>query len=339
MNFMRLKIISLAVLLACTGSGCNAIDAIAPDNTKEYRKAETMPPLDIPPDLSTAQINDDVAGSNQKSIATYSEFEEAANNPLAAKYGVVAATKPSLSGEGVNRHLIVPATLEVTWQQLLGFWDQKGFEIKRKDLRIGLMDTNVGSDDYAYRARVERGDISKQTRVYVSGAGTEVNVQKNEAMLRQIADFLGVLHQEEQEQIKQQQAGGVQQVAVVTTLINEANGQQALVVEQDFSDVWSRVGRVLDSKGFTVEDRDRSRGIYFVRYIDPKNAPKEEDGWLDTLAFWQDDVDQSPEDYYYIKLISDAENTKIVILDTEEVRTSSDTAKRLLALMQEQLSK
>ncbi|MBL4559936.1 MAG: outer membrane protein assembly factor BamC, partial [Labilibaculum sp.] len=86
--------------------------------------------------------------------------------------------------------------------------------------------------------------------------------------------------------------------------------------------------------------QDRSRGIYFVRYIDPFNeVEKEEEGVLSKLAFWRDDEDKAPEEYYYIKLISDAEKTKMIILDADETRTSSDTAKRLLGLMQEQLSK
>jgi outer membrane protein assembly factor BamC len=122
-------------------------------------------------------------------------------------------------------------------------------------------------------------------------------------------------------------------------LIDEMNGHHFLHVEQDFIDTWRGVGRILDSKGFAVEDRDRSRGIYFVRYIDPFNEVEEDnDGLLSKLAFWRDEVDESPEEFYYIKLISDAENTKIIILDTDEIRTSSDTARRLLSLMQEQLA-
>ena len=58
---------------------------------------------------------------------------------------------------------------------------------------------------------------------------------------------------------------------------------------------------------------------------------KDEEGILSKLAFWKDDAEKAPEEYYYIKLISDAEATKIIILDAEETRTSSDTAKRLLA--------
>lgn len=339
---MNLKT-SISVLLAATIlNGCSAFDSldqVIPDNSKEYRKAETMPPLDVPPDLSSDRINDEIAG-NQKGTATYSEFEEAATNPLASKYNITPEVKPSLSGEGDNRHLIIPGTRDVTWQRLLDFWADKSVTIKRKDLRIGLMDTEVGSDDYAYRLRMERGDTTKIAKVYVSAAGFEDNAQKNEAMLRQIADYLGGLYQQDKVVQKEIELSQPQAVTVNAVLLDEDNGHQALLIEQDFPDVWQRTGRILDSKGFAVEDQDRSRGIYFVRYIDPFNeVEKEEEGVLSKLAFWRDDEDKAPEEYYYIKLISDAEKTKMIILDADETRTSSDTAKRLLGLMQEQLSK
>ncbi|MFW5450143.1 MAG: outer membrane protein assembly factor BamC [Methylophagaceae bacterium] len=341
MNSIRLKNISLSILVATLVAACGALpalDEVVPDNTKEYRRAETMPPLDVPPDLSTERIKDDIAGT-KNDAATYSEFEEAANNPLTSKYNITPETKPSLSGEGDARHLIVPNDRETAWQKLLDFWAQNSVVIKRQDQRIGLMDTEAGSDDYGYRVRMERGETSKISKLYVSGTGFEANPQKNEAMLRQVAEFFGSFHQEEKAKVAAVKASEPQQATVKTLLIDETGGQQSLFVEQDFTDVWGRVGRILDSKGFTVEERDRSRGIYFVRYIDPFTAAEqEEEGILSKLAFWRDDAEKSPEEYYYIKLISDAENTKIIILDTEETRTSSDTAKRLLGLMQEQLA-
>ncbi len=339
---MNLKTISAAVLTATILSGCGAfssLDQVVPDNSKKYRKAETMPPLDVPPDLSTERINDEIAG-NQTGAATYLEFEEAATNPLASKYNIAPEVKPSLAGEGAKRHLVIPGAREVTWQRLLDFWENKGITIKRKDLRIGLMDTEVGSDNYAYRLRMERGDTSKIAKVYVSSAGVEDNTQKNEAMLRQIADYLGGLYQQDKVEKQELAKSQPQVVTVNAVLVNEENGHQALVIDQDFPDVWKRTGRVLDSKGFSVEDQDRSRGIYFVHYLDPFNeADKEEEGILSKLAFWRDDEEKAPDEYYYIKLISDAEKTKMIILDAEETRTSSDTAKRLLSLMQEQLRK
>jgi len=335
---MNIKYSSLAVLLSVALSGCGAIDQVVPDNTKEYRKAETMPPLDVPPDLSTARINDDIAG-NQNNATTYSEFEEAATNPLVSKYNITPDVRPSLSGEGKTRHLIVPGARDDTWTNLLDFWAQNGIEIKRKDERIGLMDTVTGSDDYAYRLRMERGDTSKQSLIYVGAAGFEENKQKNEAMLRQIAEFLGGLHQVSQAEVKAKQASQPHVASVNATIVDEAGGHQSLSVEQDFSNVWRQVGRVLDSKGFAVEDRNRGNGTYFVHYLDPFNeADEDEDGMLSKLAFWRDDAEKAPEEYYYIKLISDATNTKIIILDAEETRTSSDTAKRLLNLIQEQLA-
>jgi len=338
---MNYKYSSLAVLLSVALSGCGslpALDEVVPDNTQEYRKAETMPPLDIPPDLSATRINDDIAGT-RNSTATYSEFEEAATNPLATKYNVKAQVKPSLSGEGDKRHLIVPSTREIVWQNLVDFWAQRGIEIKRQDQRIGLMDTVVGSDDYAYRLRMERGDTSKHALVYVGAAGFEENTQKNEAMLRQIAEYLGGLHQVAQQEIKQKQAAAPKVATVNAIIMDETGGHQALVVEDEYSTVWRQVGRVLDSKGFAVEDRDRSAGTYFIHYLDPFNeAEVDEEGLLSKLAFWKDDAEKAPAEYYYIKLISDAANTKVIILDAEQTRTSSDTAKRLLNLIQEQLA-
>jgi len=43
----------------------------------------------------------------------------------------------------------------------------------------------------------------------------------------------------------------------------------AVQVDESFDRAWRRVGLALDRAGFTVEDRDRSRGVYFVRYVDP----------------------------------------------------------------------
>lgn len=340
MNAMYFRILPLTIVTTMVLSGCGmlpALDEVVPDNTQKYRKAETMPPLDIPPDLSTTRINDDIAGT-RKGTATYSEFKEAETNPLASKYSLAPEIKPALSGEGEDRHLIVPSSEELTWQRLIDFSNEKAIIIKRQDSRIGLMDTAVGPDDYAYRFRVERGDTLKQSLVYVSAAGFDNNAQKNEAMLRQIADFVGTIHQQEKAMIAAEEASNPR-TSVATTLVNEANGQ-ALLVEQDFVDVWNRVGRILDSKGFSVEDRDRSRGTYFVHYIDPFNdAEKEEGGMLSKLAFWRDEVDESPEEFYNIKLISDAVNTKIIILDADLERSDTDTSKRLLSLLQEQLAK
>lgn len=342
MNVKLFKQTSLVVMMTTALTACGAfssLDEVVPDNTQKYRKAETMPPLDVPPDLSTSRIKDDISG-NQTNTATYSEFEEAATNPLAAKYNVTPESKPALAGEGKDRHLVVPGDREVTWQRIIDFWATKDLGIARADDRIGLMDTTADADGYVYRIRMERGDTSKMTNVYLGNPDDEkANKQKDEAMLRQLADYLGTLYQQDMEQFKLATPAPPPEETARVLLMDDSNGQQSLLIEQDFQTVWGRVGRVLDSKGFSVEDRDRSKGQYFVRYIDPfKKAEQEDKGMLDKLAFWRDDVEKKPDEYYYIKLLSDANQTRVMVLDSNEVRTSDESAKRLLDLIQEQLA-
>jgi outer membrane protein assembly factor BamC len=63
------------------------------------------------------------------------------------------------------------------------------------------------------------------------------------------------------------------------------SGQAAATVEVDdnFDRSWRRVGLGLDRSGFTVEDRDRAAGLYFVRYVDPKLATQDEPGFFSKL--------------------------------------------------------
>lgn len=345
MNYKYFKVTSFSLIIMLGLNACGilpSLDEVVPDNTKKYRQAETMPELEIPPELSSSRINDDIVGSTT-STATYSEFEEAKTNPLADKYNITPETKPALSGENTTRHLIVPGSREVVWQRLSDFWIEQGVDIKRQDERIGLMDTETGIEDYSYRVRVERGDTLKQSLVYVGSMRPDNNNQRNEAMLRQIAEFVGAIHQEEQAEIKEQKK--VQpQISNVKATIVESSGGKSIFVVQDFADTWEHVGRILDSKGFSVEERDRSRGTYFVQYIDPESAAEteeKEEGMLSKLAFWRDSTEKAiaAGEYYNIKLISDASNTKILMLDAEGDRSSSLTANKLLTLLQEQLVK
>ena len=66
------------------------------------------------------------------------------------------------------------------------------------------------------------------------------------------------------------------------------DGAGTLEVQESFDRAWRRVGLALDRVGFTVEDRDRSKGLYFVRYVDPEtDGQKKDDGFLSKLAFWK----------------------------------------------------
>jgi outer membrane protein assembly factor BamC len=113
-------------------------------------------------------------------------------------------------------------------------------------------------------------------------------------------------------------------------------GQPTLRIDEGFSRAWRLTGMALDRGGFAVEDRDRSKGIYFVRYDDPMKD-SEEPGILSKLTFWSDDEQIDKETQYQVKLRADQKITTVVVLDSKGQPDSSDTAARILTLLHEQI--
>jgi outer membrane protein assembly factor BamC len=126
-------------------------------------------------------------------------------------------------------------------------------------------------------------------------------------------------------------------------LVNGGSGPAgALELSEPFDRAWRRVGVALDRSGFTVEDRDRSKGLYFVRYIDPDadGGTKGSGGLLSKLAFWRKDpvVDVSKLPQYQVQ-ITDAkgDSTEVKVLAKDGAPEASDTSKRILGLLYNQL--
>jgi len=110
-----------------------------------------------------------------------------------------------------------------------------------------------------------------------------------------------------------------------------------LVVSEPFDRTWRRVGLALDRTGFTVEDRDRSKGLFFVRYIDPEGDSKSSDkGFLDKFAFWRKD-DPASKPQYRIYVVEAAGVTNVEVQTGDGKPDNSATAKRILSLLLEQL--
>jgi outer membrane protein assembly factor BamC len=97
-------------------------------------------------------------------------------------------------------------------------------------------------------------------------------------------------------------------------------------------------GLALDRVGFTVEDRDRQKGLYYVRYADPEaDKKKESPGLLDRLAFWRSDDAKVKAEQYRVQVRSASSNSEIVVLNKDGGAEQSSTAHRILTLLHEQL--
>ena len=109
--------------------------------------------------------------------------------------------------------------------------------------------------------------------------------------------------------------------------------QSSLLVNDAFDQAWRRVGLSLDRTNFTVEDRDRSKGIYFVRYVEPdaeKNAP----GFFARM-FGAKTSD--PLQKYQILVTAQAAQTKVVVASAAGVVLDTADAKKILKVLADDL--
>jgi outer membrane protein assembly factor BamC len=113
-----------------------------------------------------------------------------------------------------------------------------------------------------------------------------------------------------------------------------SDGVNQLVLDDSFDRAWRRVGLALDRIGFTVVDRDRSKGQYFVRYSDPETAAKNE-GFLNKLMFWKS-KDEKPEQYRITIAQSDPRSV-VTVQDPGGTPDKSVNGEKILALLKDQL--
>ncbi|MEY4729970.1 MAG: hypothetical protein RL020_1128 [Pseudomonadota bacterium] len=273
---------------------------------------------------------------------------------------------------GTQRWLVVKSTPEQLWPVLQDFWKAAGYELPVLKADVGVMETDWKENRAAikqdairnllgklldnlwtsperdkFRTRLERSAEAGATEIYISHQGVEEvytsdskdrttwqprapNPEREAEMLALLMTKLGT----PQAVATTAVAGKTEERA---TLKQSADGISVLAVNDNFDRAWRRVGLALDRVGFKVEDRDRSKGIYFVKYADPEAvASKENKGLLDSLAFWRAD-EKTKEQPYRIRLAGETNVTQVVVENAEGKAEKSATAERILKLLQAEL--
>ncbi len=145
--------------------------------------------------------------------------------------------------------------------------------------------------------------------------------------LRRLMVKLGVT----QEQSKALVASGA---AKATSRISTVNGAPVIQMDEGFDRAWRRVGLSLDRTGFTVEDRDRTQGTYFVRYVDI-TSDKKEPGFLSKI--FSAAAPSVPPLKYRISVKSQGEATTVSVLNAQGVAESSANAQRIVQVIVDDL--
>jgi len=284
--------------------------------------------------------------------------------------GPVSTDAVSVQRNGDQRWLVVKQTPEQLWPQLRQFWENQGFAIETESATTGTMETNwvenrskIPQDfirrsigrvfDSAYstgerdkfRTRLERLPDGS-TEIWISHRGAEEvlqgaqkettiwTVRPNDPGLE--AQFLGRLVA---------QLTGVKETKPAETMVANAPvaPQQATLVgnavelNEGFDRAWRRVGLALDRVGFTVEDRDRVQGVYFVRYVDPDAANK--DGFFKKLfTFGADDKAKEAQRYRVIVKAEQGASTSQVSVQTNDGKSETgETGAKILKLLANEL--
>ena len=280
--------------------------------------------------------------------------------------------------DGSQRWLVVKGAPPQVWLTVKDFWQEGGFIVNVEIPEAGVMETDwaekrakvdagvirnflnwaldqvysTGERD-KYRTRLERGAQPGTTEIYISHRGMEEvyteRVSAGQAdtrwqprppdpdleaeMLRRLMVRFGVDDSRAKAQIAAPPA------ALRATLSRGDDGAGTLALNEQFDRAWRRVGLALDRVGFTVEDRDRSKGLYYVRYIDPQTDNKSADqgGFLSKLKFWSSDKPKPNEQFRIHVKDVEAAGSQVNVLNKDGTRGQSDTASRILTLLYEQL--
>jgi outer membrane protein assembly factor BamC len=135
---------------------------------------------------------------------------------------------------------------------------------------------------------------------------------------------------------------GIEQASVAprAKISRAQDGSGRLAIDDQFDRAWRRVGLALDRVGFTVEDRDRSKGLYYVRYVDPQADAdsKQPTGVLSKLAFWRSTPEPKDRSPQYRIAVKDADSgSEVNVLNTDGQLDRTETGHRILSLLYEQL--
>lgn len=275
--------------------------------------------------------------------------------------------------DGDFRWLVVPSTPEQLWPQLQGFWRDSGFALIVDNAPAGIMETgwaenrakipqdvlrrtlgrlvdglyDSGVRD-SFRTRVERGP--RGTEVYIMhrsmnevvlGAQQERTTWRSGPSDPQLeAEFLSrllVRLGSPEAAARQAVAEAAQRPAgstgATTTPTPVAASATSLELNESFDRAYRRVGIALDRGGFTVEDRDRSAGLFFVRYVD---AAGPQDQGLLSRVFGGGDA--KPPERYRVLVRSGGDNRSTVTVQNSQGQPETgNVARQIIAALSREL--
>lgn len=376
-SFLSLPLLLIGLLAGCSGNILPESKKIEYKSAGKLPPLEIPPDLTQQSRDERYAVPDVSASKGSATYSAYSSERAGQARTTTAQDLLPQVDKMRVERSGTQRWLVVNGAPEKLWPGVKEFWQELGFLVNVEVPEAGIMETDwaenrakipqdiirgsIGkvfdslystAERDKFRTRLEKGAEPGTVEIYISHRGmyeTYINEGKSETkwqprpadpeleaeMLRRLMVRLGV----EESRAKTMVSAESRQERA--KLSRATDGAGALMLEEPFDRAWRRVGLALDRVGFTVEDRDRAQGLYFVRYVDPDVDSKKKDddkGFLSKLMFWKGGATDKPSQAQYrIHLKAAGESTNVQVLTREGGADRSDTSRRILGLLHEQL--
>lgn len=338
----------LIALSLFTLGGCNVLpklDDVLPDKRTEYKKSDSLPDLEVPPDLTSSTINDSMAIPNEQATLSQMQRQRAAETPVAA-----APDEQWVSVRQPRADL---------WPRLRNYFVEKGYAMEVDDGELGVLETAwgepvsgaAGTQRLKFRVFSEPGAtpditvlfISSQRQAQVAGADGASQWLDREPDLATDKLVAGELNQlfNAAGAVAAAPASGTATTAAApatparpTAELREAEaGRVMLALPDDYTVAWPRTDKALQRGGFFIEGRDEAKGLFLISYF---KAPqeKEKKGWLSKMKFWGDDEDKGQA--FQISLTGVGRKTELIVVNEDGEWDSGEDARRILTIIQSQ---
>jgi len=363
------NLVGMLVVVAaagCSSMSTNLLEGERIDYQSASKKDAATPTLEVPPDLS--QISRDsrysIPGGGP---VTASAFNAKSN--VITKAPTTTALSSSqdmrIERDGTQRWLVVKQSPEVLWPKVKQFWQENGFLISKESQTAGVMETDWAEnraklpEDFVrktlsyvfdslystgerdkFRTRLERR-ADGSTEIYISHRGLEevltgsdksnvawANRPNDPVLEATLLTRLMVSLGATQERAKELVGAPVIQPARAKLV------DSMVYVDESFDRAWRRVGLALDRVGFTVEDRDRAKGLYFVRYMDQEAVANNEGLFTKLFATGEKEANAKS---YRILVKGEGNISYVSVQNNDGVAEKSATTNKILNLLLEQL--
>jgi outer membrane protein assembly factor BamC len=376
MQFMRRYLSILVVLFIALGSltACKSISSNDTVDYKGSG-AIRGPNLAYPPDLITSQadrryIVQDGTATMSDYNAAVKKSSQLRTNVMTGIPGM------RIARDGDRRWLVVEKPAVELYPQVKDFWQENGFLLTIDSPSTGIMETDWAENrakiaqDFIRSAVggmldsiYDTGERDKyKTRLEVSKPGeTEIYITQRGAVEQCVRDvtqacittiwtprpndpeleaaFLARLMERlgmSQEQAKAMVATPLGPKTPKAKFVQDGVNQAHIDLSSGFDRSWRDVGLALDRSNFSVEDRNRSSGVYYVRYVNPKDLGDTK-GFFSNLFSSKDDSSLKAKKYQVVIKSTGENSASVYVQDADGKPENTPAGFQLLTLLAEQL--